>query len=208
MSTAEEYGPLRARLEHQRDLRGPLDHVLQPVGAEHALLAIELVDRMLVGEAVAEPGRVAHQLAHRRRTLHVLDATVRPSSSAPVMTFSALNSGTNLVIGSSSCHLPVLEQHHHGDAGDRLRHRVEAEDRVARHRRAGRQALDAVGLLGHDLAVPRQQRRHPGDAPVRDDLRHVGVELRQPLRVEAQRFRAGRGVQCRSGGTGGAGSRG
>jgi hypothetical protein len=30
----------------------------------------------------------------------------RPSASAPVMTFSVLNSGTNLVIGSSSCHLP------------------------------------------------------------------------------------------------------
>ena len=162
---------------------------------------------MLVGEAVAESRRVAHQLAHRRRTLHVLDGPAAVFI-GPAHDFQRLELGHELGDGIVELPAPVLEQHHHGDAGDRLRHRVEAENGVARQRRAGRQALDAVHLLGHDLTVPRQQRRHPGDAPVRHDFRHVGVELRQPLRVEAQRFRAGRGVQRRNGGTGGAGSRG
>ena len=162
---------------------------------------------MLIGEAVAESGRVAHQLAHGRRALHVLD---RPAAVfiGPAHDFQRLELRHELGDRIVQLPSPVLEQHHHRDAGDRLRHGVEAEDGVARQRRAGREALDAVELLGDDLTVTREQRRHAGDAPVGDGLCHVGVEFREALRVEAQGFRAGRRIERGRGRTRGAGGRG
>ena len=162
---------------------------------------------MLIGEAVAESGGVAHQLAHGRRALHVLDgpAAVFIGAAHDLQRLELRHELGDRIVQLPS---PVLEQHHHRDAGDRLRHGVEAEDGVARQRRAGREALDAVELLGDDLAVAREQRRHAGDAPVGDGLCHVGVEFREALRVEAQCFRAGRRIERGRGRTRGAGGRG
>src|SRR5690606_11559149 len=67
----------------------------------------------------------------------------------------------------------LLVEHHQGEAGDRLRHRVDAEDRIFFHW----QAAFAVALSGRlevsDFPVPGDKGRETGDlAPV-----HIGLEI-------------------------------
>jgi hypothetical protein len=50
-----------------------------------------------------------------------------------------------------------LPQHHDGDADDRLRHRIDAKDRVLPHRRGGARIFRSEGLEIGDLSVPHHQ---------------------------------------------------
>jgi hypothetical protein len=87
--------------------------------------------------------------------------------------------------------LALFEQDHHGHAGHRLGHGIDAEDLVLRHGLTGLEAGLPVGLELDDLAVAGEQRGHAGDPAVRDDLGHGVVQALQPRAVEADGFRAG-----------------
>ena len=67
--------------------------------------------------------------------------------------------------------LAVVVQHHHGYGGDRLGHRVDAEERPFGHRRAGGEILHAGRLQIADAAVPGHGRHGPGDLAGGDQLR-------------------------------------
>jgi hypothetical protein len=133
---------------------GAVDHLLQAVGAQHLLLAVLLVDVVLVLQPVPEARGVAHDLAHRRRALHVLQdraaEVVGAGHHLEVLKLRHI-AGDRVV----QAPLALFEQDHHRHAGDRLGHRVDAHDRVGRHRRVLREAALAVGLELHDLAMAR-----------------------------------------------------
>ncbi len=50
-----------------------------------------------------------------------------------------------------------LVKHHHSRRNDRLGHRVDPEDGVLSHGRAGIDVLPAVGFQMHDLALAKDQ---------------------------------------------------
>jgi hypothetical protein len=78
---------------------------------------------------------------------------------------------------------------HHGHAGDRLGHRVNAKDGVAFQRMVPPDVFLAVGRDVGDLAVTRQQRDDAGQPSLVDHLLHAGVEAPETFRRDANRFR-------------------
>ncbi len=61
-------------------------------------------------------------------------------------------------------------EHHRGDRDDRLRHGIDAKDRVGRHQRPRGGVAIAPGAMGHDLAPPLDVQHGARDA-TRLDLR-------------------------------------
>jgi hypothetical protein len=95
----------------------------------------------------------------------------------------------------------LLVENQHGDACDRLGHRVVAEDGVLRHRRAARKVAHAVSAVVHNLAVPRQDRHGAGEFLFVDHFLDKAVQPLEPLRRESHCFRLHRRhVECRRGG--------
>ena len=79
----------------------------------------------------------------------------------------------------------LLDEGHQCRADDRLRHGVEAKDRVGRHRRASLPVAPAVGAGVHHGAAPHH---HRGDARVDaavDVALHEGVDPAEALRIDA-----------------------
>ena len=77
--------------------------------------------------------------------------------------------------------LALLDEHHRGDRGDRLRHRVDPEDGVRAHRRAGRLVAEAHGLEVGDSPLPSDQRHGARDLALGDvRLEHLPDPL-EPL---------------------------
>jgi hypothetical protein len=79
-------------------------------------------------------------------------------------------SGQVLGDGIGENDLPLFRQHHRRDGHEGLRHRVEAEDGVLRHRRAARRIAGAEGLEVGDAALARDDRDGAGKL-LRLDLR-------------------------------------
>ena len=148
-------------------------------------------------EAVAEPGRVAHQLAHRRRRLERRQhrfAVGTHHDLAVLVPCERLQAGElGCVLRNRIVELPLalLVELHHRDAGDRLRHRVDAEERIERHLLVRRLLADALEV--GDLAVANQHVGHAGCVAVGDRLLHPGVECIEPHGGEAQ---CGRIADC------------
>jgi hypothetical protein len=83
----------------------------------------------------------------------------------------------------------LLHQHHRGHRDNRLGHRVDAEDRIARHRRARGRVLAAQVLEQRHLAAPRHQGHGARQAlPVDLDLQDV----EQPLGAQGTQADVGR----------------
>jgi hypothetical protein len=106
------------------------------------------------------------------------------------------------VLGDWIIELPLalLIELHQRDAGNRFRHRIDAEERIRGHRRAGRCAsrervagLDAIGLELRHLAFARQQRDHAGDVLVGHRLGHARIERGETFGGESNRGRIGDG---------------
>ncbi len=72
--------------------------------------------------------------------------------------------------------LAFFEQHHHGDASNRLRHRVNPEDRIAGHRSTRLDILHADHINERQLSVSSQHRDDSGELAVIDERLHPGVE--------------------------------
>lgn len=94
------------------------------------------------------------------------------------------------VLGHRIVQLPLalLEQDHHGDAGDRLAHGINAEDAVLLHRRAAFQLTLAGRLQLHDLAFSRHHGHDARHVATLGDCFHFGREQLEPLRRHADGF--------------------
>ena len=133
------------------------------VAIEHVDVRVHLVDRGAAEHAVGEAAGVRHQLAHRHRVIR-RDLRDRAVLRIHFRDLEVRELGNVLRHRIVELPLAFLEQHHHRDAGDRLGHRVDAEDRVLLHRRAALQVALAGGLELHDLAVLRDHRDDAGRA--------------------------------------------
>jgi hypothetical protein len=74
-----------------------------------------------------------------------------------------LELGQVLRNGIAEAGAPFFDQHHGGDSGDWLGHRVDAEERALGHRRAGLPILHADGLEVFDLSGARDGGNRAGD---------------------------------------------
>ena len=86
--------------------------------------------------------------------------------STPTLAFA--NDGMYFATGSSSLSLPCIDQHHRRDAGDRLRHRIQAEDGVVGHRQPGRDIAHAEEFVINRLAMLLDQQNGARNLAVGD----------------------------------------
>ena len=91
-------------------------------------------------------------------------------------------------IGSASRSAAFLHEHQHGGAGDRLGHRVDAEDRVELHRFAGLDVRHAALPEMHDLAPAGDERDDARQLLLVHIALHRCVDARQPLAGKPQVF--------------------
>jgi hypothetical protein len=142
-----------------------------------------------------------HQLAHRHRMVR-RDLRDRAGLRIHFRDLEVRELGNVLRHRIVELPLPFLEQHHHRHAGDRLRHRVDAEDRVLLHRRGALQVALAGGFELHDLAVPRHHRHDAGQLVLVDQRLHLALQPAEPLRRHADAFGSGArkvGGECAAG---------
>ena len=178
--------PLAARLEQQWELREQVagrgevdarrDGVLEPAQAVH------LVDRVRVVEAVGEPGGVGEQVPHahglgdrnrrrRQRGAGVVDPGVGERGDEPRHRVGQLQRA-------------LLVEHHRGDGGDRLGHRVDAPDRVVGHRQPGLEVAQPMVGQVRDAPAPGDRDRPAREQAVVDVAAEVPVDPREPGGVE------------------------
>ena len=184
--------PARAGVEQQRHLREALAHLRQVVvEPERVGLDVGVVGGC-VARAVGEAGRMAHDVAHgdrtRRRAIDRLAAGVLPG--VDLHRLERRQVARQRIVEAELALFPQLHQRH---AGDRLGHRVDLRDGVARHRLL-RLAVGVAARREDGLAaVLPDQQRHAGRAAVRH---HGRQRLVDPGRVDRQRWQRRRRL-CR-----------
>ena len=177
--------PFRTRRERQRQLADLAGHVLQGVFRVADLaVAVDLVGLVLEQEAVGEAGRVGDEIEHRH--LAVWLAQFRRGGRAAIPDHRVLVFRNVAADRMVEADLALLEQHHDGERRDRLRHRIDAEDRLgtdgllAAH--LGRAGIAFMG----DLAAARDQQAHAGHLAGVDIVGlEVGGHRREAVCVEA-----------------------
>ena len=169
--------------EAARDVRYPV------VGGEHGVA---------LSVAVGQPRGVSEEVAHRHRP-NRLDQSERALISGSLQHLGVRELGQVAFHRVVQQNAALLHQHHHGDAGDRLGHRGDAEQGVGRHRAALFAVRHPEGAEVRDPAAPSDQHRCAGHVAVV----HVGAEQivqpLQPLRAQPHRLRRNdsRGVEAR-----------
>ncbi len=121
------------------------------------LLAVHPIDRRIAERAVRKARRVPHQIADRDFPLGRDRLVFRTDVNAKPLQF-----GNVLRDRLVELELALLPQHHGGDRGDRLGHRINAEDRVGLHRPALGQVHHSDRLPIDDFAVAGHRRDGPG----------------------------------------------
>ena len=86
---------------------------------------------------------------------------------------------------------PLLHEHQHGGAGQRLRLRCDPEDRVGRHWHALLAITPPRGALVHDRIVAQYERNESADLFPPDNLGEHGVDARQSVNGETMTHRDG-----------------
>ncbi len=178
--------PVRAGVELQRDFREVGDKAVHRViGIEivDPRLAISRVDRGALLKAIGQSRRMAQQIDHadrrRGRSRQEGDIAAARDEDAGVL---ELGAELHQRIGQRD--LALLDQHHEGDAGDRLGHARDAKDRVVLQRLAGPRVADARAM--RDLAAPRYERRGVRQAAGVDIFGgEKGGDAVEPRRVES-----------------------
>ena len=141
-------------------------------------------------QPVGEARCVAHQLAHGHRMIGVLN---HGHAVGPIL----LRDLEIRELGNELRHRVVEREAtlvvvgHQRDTDDRLRHRVDAEDRVLRDRDPVLDVLLAVGVEEDDLALARDHRDDAGEFAVVDHAVHRLGELLEAGRVHADIGRLG-----------------
>ena len=133
---------------------------------ERVVGLVHLVDRRPAEETVGEACGVRHQLANRGRVPGRFERrrAVGTRARVDLERGEFRNVLRERIVGVP---LALFIEHHHGDAGDRFRHRIDAEDGVALERRARGEVLMPVGVDADELAVPRDHGHDSRQTPDR-----------------------------------------
>ena len=180
--------PRRARRELQRDLRQLLDHRIEPaLGVELGYVrpAIGAVHAGAVHEAVGQAGGMRHQVHHLHRPQDGRGDEARfagrhqagQAGGVDAQVLPRRDVRGDVVVEAEG---PFLDQHHQRHRGDRLAHRIDAEDRILAHRLVALE-VHAAGHAGmRKLAAAVDHGQHARQAAAIDvaALHHV-VEARQ-----------------------------
>ncbi len=138
-------------------------------GVEELRLLDHAADRRVFEKMVGEAARMRHQVRNE----------IGRTGSTSAVGAEHLHGREGREVGGDRIDepdTPFLQESHQRGADDRLGHRVEAEDRVLRHRRA-RLLVAPAELSGmHDLAVPRDQRAHARKGSAFDIGQHAPVD--------------------------------
>ena len=176
---------------HERQRGEPLDAFRRrPPGAEDIGLLHELLYRRSAGKSVSQSGRVAHEVLDRDRPLQGFKLESAATDHADFQ----VGEGRDQVRHRVGEEEPSLLDHHHrGHRDNRLRHRIDAEDRVLAHRGSAR-AKPAQALPVGDLAVTGDQHGGAGGPFFfLDRAGHDGAQPLEPLGQEADTFGGGVG---------------
>ena len=151
-----------------------------------------------VAFAVGQPGGMSEEVAHRHRPLW-LDQPKRAAIPYPLQHLGVRELRQVARHRMVQQNTPLLDQHHHGDAGDRLGHRGDAEQGVGRHRAALLAVRHPEGAQMGDLAAPGDQRRGSGHVAIVDVGTKEIVQPFQPPRAQSHRLGRDdrRGVETR-----------
>ena len=167
-------GSAASTLQNSALLRERLTRSAVVVLALHGAAAQELVGE---SRPCAAAGR-----APWRRAAPARSRTVPPSSTA---TCWPANSRQVLRHRIAQLQPAFLGQHQRGQRHQRLGHRVDAEDRIACHRRARGGVLLAQCHRQLDMAAQRHHRNRTRDAPLVDVRLQYGAQPRQGVAVQA-----------------------
>ena len=192
--------PARARLAHQRQFGKPIGECLQAGrGGERAeelarngriaepsridaFAHIGIADRPLLDYAVAKAGSVREQVADRDRARCRLQIVRRDRPIVRFLHLHVAKSGQYLVHRLVEFEQAFVHADHRRHAGDRLRHRIDAIDRIRSDRAAAVErpvaASDVVGLA----LAEAQRRHHSGDLAPFNVSPHESRHLRPARR--------------------------
>ncbi|PAV66662.1 hypothetical protein WR25_22670 [Diploscapter pachys] len=124
--------PRRSRREFQRQLAQRRDEAVEVVVAVPTLqlrFAMRGVDVRPILETIGQPGRMAQQIEHTHR-LGSRFGDERHATTAAVIDADTFELRQDVVDRRIDRDLTLLDQHHEGEAGDRLGHRRDAEERT------------------------------------------------------------------------------
>ena len=202
-------------LDVRREIAGVVvDRRLEDAGGLVGALHREVLRDL----AVRESGGVAEQVVHRHLA-HGRDGRVVDLREFRVGLRDAdllrAEGRQELRDRIGQLHLAVLDEHHRRDRHERLRHRVDAEDGIGRHRCAARRIAMTHGRRVHELAAARDHHDGTGQLARVDLGLQRGADARQALGRHPHGFRRGgrqrlreRNGRCaeQGGGEGGAGA--
>ena len=184
--------PFGAGLRDQRNVGGGLDDLGQRLVGRleiDAAVAVHRIDRRGFHEAVGQARCVRQQVAER-------DVAFRRHG----LQFAAHAAGEHAHVLEAGqiardrivqLETPLLVQHHDRRRGERLGHRVEAEDGVRRHPLLAFDVGQAARVEMHQLAAAQDHGGHPGKPAVIDQALRPAIHACQPLgrKADILRFR-------------------
>ena len=193
--------PHRARVIGERQLDEPLHELgVRRIAVEQLRLEVLLLHQRAAEDAVRHPGGVAQEVldGHLSPRRHQLERRVAVGARLLDADPHLGDLRDVLPHGIAERELALLDEDHRRDRRDRLAHRVDAEDRVLRHRRLRRRIQHAHALEQRDPALPRDQedgagdlallrvvaqRRHDAAQPLGRQAHLLGLDARQGLGV-------------------------
>ena len=187
--------PGGSRLELQRQLGERAAEIgKHPFLREDVGIFVHLLHRVQGAEhAVCQAGSVAQQVLHGDLPFRVDQREHRLAFAvgrfdADFHVFELGNVFRHRLLQAEPA---FLDQHHRGDADDRLGHGIEAEDRIGAHRDFPVPVLPAETFRIHQLPVAGDQHDGAGQLAGLHRFLHGGVETAEPLRGHADFFRTG-----------------
>ena len=162
--------PPIARLELQRQFGKALGELVEILRRQRLLLAVHLVQRILWIETVGEAAGVREQMQHGHGVLGR-----RRLAALGIQHLQIRQFGHELLDRIGELKLAFFVEHHCRHRGDRLAHRIDAEQGVLGHRAVVVRPAVAHRLEVDDLAVARHQRDDASELLlVHVALRHGG----------------------------------
>ena len=158
--------PTHCGLIGERQCRDPVGEfgVIEIAGVQFGI-GVEFLHRGFAEEAVSDPRRVPQQIPDRDRALQRLELErILSCFIGKIDADFCIGKGRNVFRhGIIEGQLAVVDQHHRGDRGNGFRHRIDLENRVRRHRLAGRRVPHAEALEIDRLAVLLDQQDGAGN---------------------------------------------
>ena len=175
--------PDRARLVHQRQpgqLRDQLvqRHLQAKQRAEEVPFFVQPGDRGAGPPGVRQAGGVCQQMMDRDRAFGRDE--LQTGAFAPCIDLHVTEGRDVFRHWIVEQEVPFFVQQHGCGAGHRLRHRINAKDRVFLHGLIGFDVHLPVSFEVDHLATPREQRHHAGDLAAIDITLHGRADALQP----------------------------